>query len=115
MSFSEFEIKRYNKLAGDYVESRRPPSHVRPQLDLGYRLKGQSVEIFEKRPRWDNPQEEIEEAVAKATYVKRQNLWKVYCQRQDLKWHRYDPVPEVQTFDEFLALVEDDRFGCFFG
>ncbi|MGH8716972.1 MAG: DUF3024 domain-containing protein [Burkholderiales bacterium] len=29
--------------------------------------------------------------VAKATYVKAQDVWKVFWQRADLKWHRYDP------------------------
>jgi len=33
----------------------------------------------------------------------------------DLKWHRYDPDPEVKSIEEFLALVEKDEYGCFFG
>jgi hypothetical protein len=32
-----------------------------------------------------------------------------------LKWHRYDPDPEVKSIEEFLALVEKDEYGCFFG
>ena len=115
MALSEFEIKRIEKEVGAFVEQRRPPKHIRPELDLGYRVKGQSVEIFEIRPLWNNPAEKIEEAVAKATYVKTQKVWRVYWQRADLKWHRYDPDPEVNSLQEFLSLVDRDEYACFFG
>jgi hypothetical protein len=55
------------------------------------------------RPLWRQPDRIIEDAVAKATYVKTQRVWKVYWQRADLKWHRYDPDPEVDSLDEFLC------------
>jgi len=64
---------------------------------------------------WNNPKEKIEEPVAKVTYLKSQNLWKVYWQRADLKWHRYDPDPEVDSIADFIKIVECDEFGCFFG
>jgi len=115
MALSEFEVKKIEKEVGRFVEARRPPPHIRQELDLGFRVKGQSVEIFEIRPRWRHPKEKIEEPVAKATYVKTQKLWKVYWQRADLKWHRYDPAPEVGTLQEFLGLVDRDEHACFFG
>lgn len=115
MPLSEFERKRFERTIGEFIERRRPPVHVRPQLDLGFRVTGQSVEIFEIRPRWDKPTVTIEEAVAKATFVKRQRVWKVFWQRADLKWHRYDPVPEVPSLERFLELVEKDEHACFFG
>jgi hypothetical protein len=115
MALSEFETKKIEKEVAAFVEKRRPPPHIRPELDLGFRVKNQSVEIFEIRPLWDNPEERIEEPVAKATYVKTQRVWKVYWQRADLKWHRYDPDPEVDTLSEFLGLVDRDEYACFFG
>ena len=57
----------------------------------------------------------MEHPVAKATYVKSQAVWKVYWQRADLKWHRYDPEAAVQTLEDFLAVVEKDEFCCFYG
>jgi hypothetical protein len=115
MAFSEFDIKKCEKLVEQFVQKRRPPPHIRNELDLGFRVKGQSVEIFEIRPMWRNPSKKIEEAVAKSTYVKTQGVWKVYWQRADLKWHRYDPMPEVDSLEEFLALVDRDEYACFFG
>jgi hypothetical protein len=35
--------------------------------------------------------------------------------RTDLKWHRYEPTPEAVDLEGFLAIVEDDHYGCFYG
>lgn len=64
-AFSEFELKKYERVVKAFIEKKRPPP-VRNEVDLGYRLQGQSVEIFEIRPRLHNRHETIECAVAKA-------------------------------------------------
>lgn len=115
MAISEFEIKRCEKHVGQYVEKHRPPAHIRNEVDLCYRIEGQSVIIFELRAFWKNPKEKIEEMVAKTTYIKKDKVWKVFWQRADMKWHSYEPVPKVKTLDDFLLLVEEDKHCCFFG
>ena len=115
MALSEFKAKRVEKLASQYVEAHRPPPHIRSELDIGFRISDQSLELFEIRPRWDNPDEILEHGFAKTTYVKKTRLWKIYWLRQDLKWHRYDPVPEVASLEEFLSVVSEDAFACFHG
>lgn len=116
MAISEFETKRCERIVKRYVDGRRPPPHIRPELDLGFRVTGQSVEIFEIRPVWRGaPGEIMEHSVAKTTYVKSTGIWKIYWQRADLKWHRYEPDAEVQSLEEFLVVVERDEHGCFYG
>jgi hypothetical protein len=116
MAFSEFEIKRYEQIVGRYVEGRRPAPSIRPKLDLGSRVKGQTVEIFEIRPVWRGKAgEKMESPVAKATYVKARRIWRIFWQRADLKWHSYEPVAEVVNLEDFLAVVERDEYGCFYG
>ena len=114
MALSEIEKKRCEKIVGAYIEKHRPPAHIRPELDIGFRVKEQSVEIFEIRPVWRNPKEKMENPVAKATYVKIHNLWKVYWQRANMKWYPYEPA-EVSRLEDFLKLVEHDQYGCFWG
>lgn len=115
MTISEFEIKRHEKIVGQYIEKHRPPVHVRNKVDLSFRIEGQSVVIFEIREMWNQRDKKYESPIAKATYVKKTNSWKLYWQRADLKWHRYDPAAEVKTIEEFLAIVEKDEYGCFWG
>jgi hypothetical protein len=116
MALNDIEAARVKKVVGDFIHKRRPPRHIRPKLDLGFRVSGQSVEIFEIRPVWRGPAGANHEgAVAKATYVRTRRRWRVFWQRRDLKWHRYEPMPEVASIDEFVALVDEDRHACFFG
>lgn len=116
MAISEFEIKRCEQLVQKYLDERRPPVHIRAELDLGYRMNGQSVEMFEIRPVWQGQAgEKMEHPFAKATYVKSKAVWKVYWQRADLKWHRYEPNSEVKSLEDFLAVVEKDEYCCFYG
>ena len=115
MALSEFEQKRCERIVGAYVQKRRPPVHIRPELDIGFRISGQSVEIFELRPKWKEPKEKLEHSVAKATFVKTRGAWRVYWQRADLKWHSYEPAPLVDSLEEFLRIVEEDKHACFWG
>lgn len=78
-------------------------------------MEGQSVEIFEIRPHWQDKSRISEHPIAKATYNKSKRTWRVFWQRADLRWHRYESNPEVASIEEFLALVQEDEYGCFFG
>jgi hypothetical protein len=115
MALNDIERKRIEKTVSAFVEKRRPAPHIRPKLDFEFRVSGQSVELFEIRPQWDHPTIKRENSFAKATLVRTQRMWKVYWKRADLKWHSYEPVPEVAAIEEFLAVVQKDEYACFFG
>ena len=70
MALSEFEQKRFSKIVEQFLLKRRPPAYMRDKLDIGCRLEGQSIEIFDIRPVWNNPAKKMESPIAKATYVK---------------------------------------------
>jgi hypothetical protein len=65
MALSELERKRCERIIGAFIEARRPAAHIRHELDLGFRVTDQSVEIFEVRPQWNKPEVKREHAVAK--------------------------------------------------
>ena len=115
MTLSEFEIKRCEKLVAEFVKKRRPPPHIRSEVDLAFRIRGQSIEIFEVRSHWRDVGKTLEHPIAKATYNKTKRSWKIYWQPADLKWHGYEPCLEVTSIEEFLGVVEKDKHGCFFG
>jgi hypothetical protein len=85
------------------------------ELDLTFRIQGQSIEIYEVRRHWQDKTKMLEHPIAKATYNKSKRNWKVYWQRADLKWHSFEPSPEVESIEDFLALVQTDQYACFFG
>ncbi len=114
MSLSEFELKTIEKYANEFLAKRRPPPELRDRVDLDFKIENQSVIIFEIRQQWDDPSKKIESYLAKATYVKTQKKWQVFCQRADLKWHTYDPNPCVKNIEEFFKIVNKDEHYCFF-
>jgi len=114
MALSEFENKRFEQLLKNYCENKYP-AHIRNELYLGYRIKDQSIILFTVRPLWNNPSKTVESMIAKATYVKNKKIWKLYWQRADMKWHGYEPEPEVKSVEEFIEVVEADKHACFYG
>lgn len=115
MAFSEFEIAAIHRDMDAFLQSKRPPASIRHQLDINYRVCGQSIEIFELRPQWQRPEKIVESLVAKATYVKTQRVWKIYWMRANGRWYGYEPCPEVRSVNEFAEVVEADPLGCFWG
>jgi len=115
MAFNDLERKRVENIVRAFVEKLRPSPPIRLQLDFGFRVTGQSIELFEIRPQWNKPDIKHESSFAKATFVRAQGIWKVYWKRADLKWHRYEPVPEVSAIEKFLTVVKEDECSCFFG
>ncbi|MDI1301563.1 MAG: DUF3024 domain-containing protein [bacterium] len=106
MAFNAYEIKRLEKIVG---------AHINKDLDQGFHISDQSVELFELKPDKQHPGEFVEMPTARATYIKPSQNWKVYWMHADRKWHGYEPVPRVETIEEFLRLVADNEYGCFYG
>ena len=116
MVLSEIDAARVNQALSAFMKKRRPPPHIRPKLDLGFRLTGHSVEIFEIRPVWRGPADQRREhPVAKATFVRTRGVWRIFWMQRDLKWHSYEPAPEVRSVAQFCAIVAEDAYACFFG
>jgi len=99
----------------NFISKIRPPEHIREKLDFSYEIEGQSIIIFEIRPQWDRPEIIHQYPVAKTTFVKAKNHWKVFWMRASLNWNSYAPKPFVQSIGEFTKLVEEDQHHCFWG
>ena len=112
---NDIERKRVENAVAKFVAKRRPPVHLRDKVDLAFHFDGRSVEIFEIRPAWQHRKETMEHPVAKATFVRSKNRWRIFWMRRDLKWHGYEPNLEVQSLKAFLNVVDRDEYCCFFG
>ena len=98
-----------------FLDRHRPAEHIRPQWDMGGKVVGKTVEVFEIRPLWDNPKRVYRYPLARATWQNAKAAWKVSCLCDDLKWQDYSPKPLVASIEEFFDEVGNDRHGCFFG
>ena len=114
MAFTELELKRCERDLGVFLGRRRPPPAVSPELNLGYKITGHSIELIEVTPAWNNPGQRVEHPFAKITYVRTANTWKLYWQRASGKWHAHDPH-EFRLLEIALQAVYQDDCSCFFG
>jgi len=114
MAFSESELKLIENTVGKMCQ-RRSPEHLRDEVRITYKVINHSVEVYEQRPRWNNPEEWTSTPVAKFLYTRTTKKWKLYWMRQNLKWYLYEPLPESTTVEKLVAEVDKDPNGAFFG
>ena len=117
MAISEFEEHRLETILKKFCDKQGPPTHIRDQLQWGFRIDPgqQTVELFEIRPYFMDASRKIESKCSKAAYVKTSKTWKVYWMRGTGNWTKYDPCPKVKTIEDFLKVVKEDEYHCFFG
>ena len=112
MAISEFEMFRVEKLAKEFCSGRNknfPPD----QLYIDYKLEDQTLFFFEVRPKWNDPSIKIEIMVAKIRYIKKEYLWKLYWQRQNMSWELYEPNPTNASLEPLLVELSNDPHECF--
>ena len=116
MAFSAGDIAADTAtLESVFWSRRRPPLHLRDKVREGQRFEGQSIELFFVRLLHFDPTRHVEESIAKLTYVRSTNVWRIYRKRANGKWHRYEPHPEATSLSSALKIIHADAYCCFFG
>ena len=115
MAFTDFERAINQKALDWFMIERRPPEHIRPKLDLGYLIDGQTVDLFSIRPDWKDKSVVRHEPIARVKFVRTREQWCLYWMRSDMRWHGYEPDPVHSTLHSALKTVNTDRNCCFFG
>ena len=100
---------------GKLIEKRRPPLHIREQLDLRADINGGEAVIFVVRPSFQDKTRIIETPVAKAKWVNTRSVWRLFWMRADRKWYSYEPLPESNDVHVLLEEVDRDPHCCFWG
>jgi hypothetical protein len=114
MAFRENELAAVEKSLYAFLQRKRPPEHIRSKVDIGFKISGQSIELIEIRPRWDKPSVYEQHSFARTTFIRTQNIWKLFWLRANMKWHPYTPRL-FTSLDDVLTAIEQDEYGCFFG
>jgi len=114
MAFSELELKLIDRTVGALCRRRSSP-RLADQLRVVYDIDGHSVCIFEERPHWRGTGTWTHHGVAKFRYFRSRRQWQLYWMRQDLKWHLYEPEEATADLAALVAVVDEDRYGAFFG
>jgi hypothetical protein len=114
VSLSEFELKRIEKIFTHYC-STRVPEHLRSQIVLEYRVRGDEVTLFESRPVWDDHARWISGKVARFQKDTDAEIWNLYAADRDGSWIHYLPLPFHRDIEKLLQEVEKNESGAFWG
>lgn len=114
MALTDIERLKVEKTVGSLC-SEKTPQHLKNQLRFEYKIEKQSVIMYEVRPAWKNPSEFTRMPLAKLTYVRSENLWKLYWQRASGKWVSYEPKESSADLEDLVGEIGKDAHGCFFG
>ena len=114
MTLPDIELLKAKNLVGSLCEERTP-SHLKDLLRFEFEIEKHNVIIYEVRPVWNTPSEFTRMPLAKLTYVKSENIWKLYCKRANEKWVIYEPKSSAKGLGTLVKEIDKDPYGCFFG
>ncbi|MBO4438510.1 MAG: DUF3024 domain-containing protein [Spirochaetaceae bacterium] len=115
MALTEWQLAEIKVAADKYLGKRNAMiSEWSDQEKCEYRIEGLSVIIFERRKSYMGTGYENFD-VAKATYRKTSNDWKLFCMRQDLKWHGYELDIIHDNIESVFRCVDKDECCAFWG
>jgi len=116
MAFSQLERKRIERTGGALCRrTSRPEQEHADTLRFVHEVDGHSVSIHEDRVPWDGVGAWTRMGVEGFRYTRTRGSRTLYWMPRDLKWHAYDPDAMPADLEAPVALVEEDRYGAFFG
>ena len=115
MALTDWQLAEIKLVADKYLGKRNEMigEHI-DQVKCEYRIEGQSVIIYERRKKFMGEDYENFD-IAKATYRKATDDWKLFWMRRDLKWHGYELGMFHKDIESVFLFVDEDGTGAFWG
>lgn len=113
MAFTDLEYHSVSREIELFVGSIRSPLHLRSKIEIVYRITNQTINIGELRLFWRrNTGETSILPVAKITFIRSGNIWKLYWMHGNVKWEFHS---DAASLAEALNMVRADSSCCFWG
>lgn len=114
MALPEFTKRLVESKLSSYCD-QRVPLHVRDQVKLAFKIRGDSVTLFEQRRAFREKSKWVDIPVAQFRFSPGRSLWTLFCADRNSKWHEYFPIKPARDIDVLLAEVDKDPTGIFWG
>ena len=103
-----------DSILGPYCTSKVTPDY-QDHYRVGFKYRGNSVTLFMEQQTFFEPKRWVDIVVAQFRYDGKSKLWTLYCADRNSRWHLYDLVEPSPNFNALLEVVDEDRFGIFWG
>lgn len=114
MPLPEFTKKLVETRLSKYCDYKIP-SAARDKVKLFFKIRGNSVTLYETRPHFMDPSIWTENPVAQFRFDEKTKKWDLYCCDRNSKWHLYIDMDSSVNFDDLLKEVDSDPTGIFWG
>jgi hypothetical protein len=92
------------------------PEDVKDKIRLTYKIRGNSITIYENRPPWDGSMREWTSlAVAQIRYDEKTGKWGLYWADRNDRWHEYWDINPTKKIEAILKEIDEDPTGIFWG
>jgi hypothetical protein len=104
MALPVFTRKLVESKLSRYCDNRVPVG-LRDQVRVGFRFRGNSVTLYEERPRFMRSDEWVTIVVAQFRFDPSSSLWTLYCADRNSRWHKYFDAEPTASLDELIEEV----------
>ena len=108
----EFQI--INSLLTKYC-AKKVPMEYRDKVRVQFKIRGNSVTLYEERPAFLRENEWVDIKVAQFRFNPKNSHWKLYCADRNSRWHEYYETDQTPDFKQLLQEVEEDPTCIFWG
>lgn len=103
------------KKVGEYCK-RKVPAHALDQVNVLYKIRGNTVTIFENRAPWRPEWKKwTSMPIAQMRYDDKTGKWTLYCADRNDRWHEYIDIDATKNIDKILTEIDEDPTGIFWG
>ena len=103
------------KKIGEYCK-KKIPAHILDKVNLSYKIRGNSITIFENRaPSAPDMKEWTSMPVAQIRYDNETGEWTLYCADRNSRWNDYIDLLPTKNIDKILNEIDKDPTGIFLG
>ena len=114
MAIPELEQKRAAVRLDKFCD--RVPSHIRDQLAYHWKVRGNQLTLFERRPAWHGKSGEFtDRSFARFQFDPRTHRWMLKWSDRNGRFHPYEGFESVRSFDSLVDEIESDPTGIFLG
>ena len=114
MALSALAKRQVEKKVAEYCEGR-VPAHARHQVRMGYKIRGNSVTLLEKRRGFADPSQWVEIKIAQLRYDPDVRKWSLFWSDRNERWHRYESLRPQENLEALLREIDQDPTCIFWG
>ncbi len=114
VAIPELEERRAAARLGRFCE--RVPAHLRDKLSYHWSVRGNQITLVERRPVWrGEPGEFTDSPIARFQFEPGTHRWTLKWRDRNGRFHFYEELESVRSFERVVDEVESDPTGIFLG